>query len=116
MKKIQMRFWNASTTNGTSLSLSSDRGWAIRVHRTDRQAEQRFARHNGRAVSISILEEFVPNWDSLDWQPDSDVSGHSGVFADDSGFRIALLRLNGCPLSDEKLVDDFREAMEITAE
>jgi len=110
-----MMIWNASSPDGTYLTLSSDQDWHIRIWRADNLPDERLGRYNGKVVSPENLKQLVPHWGSLEWQPRTKGIGQSEMTrANDGDFRIALVTLvtkESCRLTEEQIVREFRECM-----
>jgi len=107
--------WDASSPDGTYLTLSADQDWHIRIWRADNQPDERFRHYNGKTMTNGNLKHFVPHWDSLEWEPRRKDAGPSEMIrASDGDLRIALVTLvtkEGCALTEGQIVEEFRWCM-----
>jgi hypothetical protein len=98
---------------GAYLSVSFDEtDWHIMIRRTCSQRCNSFCNYHGRTVAPGDVEQFLPNWDLLEWQPTRKGVGPSKeITADDGEFRVALITMEGCTLAEGQIIKEFRQFM-----
>jgi hypothetical protein len=98
---------------GAHLSVSfEDKDWLLMIRRVGHQCCECFWKYHGRAVGPRDVEQFLPNWNSLDWRPRRRGLGPSQeITADDGEFRVALVTTEGCTLAEEQTIKEFRSFM-----
>lgn len=104
--------WNGSSPDGTYLTISSDRDWHIRIWRADNQPDERFRHYNGKTMTNGNLTQFVPHWDSLEWEPRRKGAGPSEMIRASNGdFQIVLVTLvtkEDRTLTEGQIVEELR--------
>ncbi len=98
---------------GGYLSVSfENKDWHIMIRMTNGRTFDGFMEYHGRIVTHADVAKFVPNWDSLEWHPfaaESLCSG--GVAARDRKVSVRLLTTGNSPLSNEQIIEEFKEFM-----
>jgi hypothetical protein len=95
---------------GRYLSVSLGKDWHIMILPTNNKRCSRFQDFRDGPVTSRDMEEFLPNWDSLEWQKTC-VGNSRGVRSVDGKFQVRLLTTQDCTMSDEQIVGEFREMM-----
>jgi len=95
------------------LSVSFDnKDWHVMIRRTDGKALDAFMEYHGRTVTQADVATLVPNWNSLEWHPVVDGLLHSrGAAAGDREKSVRLLTAEDSSLSDEQIVEEFKDCM-----
>ena len=99
--------------DGGFLSVSPDgKDWHIRLTRIHENRCHEFAERHGGTVTVAEVRRFLPNWDSLEWKHSrKDVGPSIAVTAADGEIRWALITMEGCTLTEEQIIKEFRQFM-----
>lgn len=81
------------------------------IHMANNKTFDGFMKHHGRTVTRADVAKFVPNWNSLAWHPIDDKLFGRGVAVRDREISVRLLTTKNSPLSDEQIIEEFKEFM-----
>lgn len=88
-----------------------NKDWHIMIRLADDKTFGGFVEYHGRTVTHVDVAKFIPDWNSLKWHPITDEWFGRGVAGRDREVSVRLLTTEHCPLSNEQIVEEFKEFM-----
>lgn len=105
-----MEIWGPLRKEKKSLTVHFDEdNWFIQIKRIDDKPYEMFKNYSGKRAVPSELKEFLPNWNSLAWQPSSSHKS-KGIKSRDGDFIVKLLTTEST-LSNEQIIEKFKSFM-----
>jgi len=105
-----MALWDPLREDKKSIIVIFDENnWYIKINRLDNKPCEMFKKYSGKRAFPSELKEFLPNWNSLTWQPSSSHKS-KGIKSRDGDFIVKLLTTEST-LSNEQIIEKFKSFM-----